>query len=96
MSETVSLEFIGRRLDAVQNDQADLRRSMIALADRFGAIETRIGALESRFGGLEGRMTGIEQRMDLLIERMGKQEANTSRALLLLERIAKAQGITED
>ena len=58
----------------MQNDQADLRRRMIALADRFGVVEARIG-------GMESRMSGIEERMDLLVERMGKQEANTSLAL---------------
>jgi hypothetical protein len=96
MSETVSLEFIGRRLDAVQANQADLRRRMVALGERFGAVELRIGAMEGRIGGLEARTAGIEERMDLLIERMGRQEVNTSRALLLLGRIAQAQGITED
>jgi hypothetical protein len=87
MSDTVSLEFVTRRLDAVQNDQADLRRRMIALAERFGAVEARIGGIESRMGGLENRMSAIEERMDLLIERMGRQEAHLSRALLLLERL---------
>jgi predicted nucleic acid-binding Zn-ribbon protein len=88
MSETISLEFVTRRLDAVQNDQADLRRRMIALAERFGGIEIRIGAIEGRIGGIENRMSAFEERMDLLIERMSKQEANISRALLLLERLA--------
>jgi hypothetical protein len=87
MSETVSLEFVTRRLDAVQNDQADLRRRMIALAERFGVVEARIGAIEGRMSGIENRMTAFEERMDLLIERMGRQESNISRALLLLERL---------
>jgi hypothetical protein len=78
MSETVSLEFIGRRLDAVQADQADLRRRVVALADRFGVVEARIG-------GLESRMSGIEERMDLLIERMGRQETLIERILARIE-----------
>ena len=90
MSETVSLEFVTRRLDAVQNDQADLRRRMIALAERFGVVEARIGAIEGRMSGIENRMTAFEERMDLLIERMGRQESNISRALLLLERLVPA------
>ena len=53
----VSLEFIGRSLDTVQADQADLRRRMIALGERFGTVETRIGGIEARIGSIEGRMT---------------------------------------
>ena len=96
----VSLEFIGRSLDTVQADQADLRRRMIALGERFGTVETRIGGIEARIGSIEGRMTGIEnrmtafeERMDLMIEQIGKTEANTGCALLLIERLATAQGL---
>jgi uncharacterized coiled-coil protein SlyX len=45
-------------------------------------------AFEARMSGLENRMTAFEERMDLLVEHLGRQESNISRALLLLERLA--------
>jgi hypothetical protein len=97
MSETVSLEFIGRRLDSIQADTADVRRRMIALGERFGSVETRIGGLESRLDGIDRRFATIEDRMDAMVERQGKLELTCNRTLFLLERLAlKVGGIEGD
>ena len=59
MSETVSWQFVGRRLDSVQaRISADIRRQMITLADRFGALESRMAGIEhgrAHSGGADGR-----------------------------------------
>jgi len=81
MSEAVSLDFLGLRLDSVQNDVRDLRLRVVGLAERFGTLEQRFSAMEARFTGLEGRMAAQESRMD--------------RVVFLLERIAQAQGIAD-
>ena len=93
MSDTVSLEFIGRRLDTVQNDLADVRRRMGGLSERFNSLEIRIGGIESRFNSLESRMAGIEQRLDGFADQATRTAEQTARMALLLERIARAQGI---
>jgi hypothetical protein len=100
MSETVSLEFIARRLDSVQIDTADVRRRMIVLAERFDSMVGKLDVIENRFGMIEARMASIdrrqavlEQRMDAAVDRISRLEGTADRILLLVERIAKAQGI---
>ena len=95
MSETVSLEFIGRRLDAIQADVADVRRRMIGLTDRFEGVEGKITLLSDDVRRLERRMHTLEVRMDAMVERQSKQEELLHRVLLLTEHIAKAQGISD-
>jgi predicted nucleic acid-binding Zn-ribbon protein len=85
---TVSWEFLGRRLDSVQVDVADVRRRLATLADRFGGIEDRISGLEARMSIIERRQGGVETRIDAMVERISGLEAVSHRALLLLERIA--------
>jgi len=89
MSETVSWQFIGRRLDSVQADVADVRRRQINLADRFSG-------LEDRFGTLERRMATLEDRMDAMVERQSKLEETGARTLFLLERIAAKIKVDDD
>jgi hypothetical protein len=90
MSETVSWQFVGRRLDSVQADTADIRRQMITLADRFGA-------LESRMAGIEHRQGTLEARMDAMVERQSKLEETGAQTLYLLQRLAlKVGGIDDD
>jgi hypothetical protein len=86
-------EFIVRRLDALQNDLADLRRLVAAMTDRFGMLEMRMGGLDQRVGGIEQRIGGLETRfghlevrMDCMTERYSGQELALARVLLLLER----------
>jgi hypothetical protein len=88
MSETVSLEFIGRRLDAVQADVADVRRRIVSLLERHDGLLDRLENIDVGVGRLERRMNGLEVRMDAMVERQSKQEELLHRALLLLERIA--------
>ena len=92
MSETVSLE-IGRRLDAVQADVADVRRRMVSLLERFDGLLDRLENIDAGVGRLERRMNGLEVRMDAMVERQSKQEELLHRALLLLERIAAKVGV---
>jgi hypothetical protein len=88
MSETVSLEFIGRRLDAVQVDVADVRRRMARLVEDIHELKRRFASLELAFD--------IQvQRMDAMVERQSKQEELLHRVLLLTERMALAQGISD-
>jgi predicted nuclease with TOPRIM domain len=82
MGETVTVEFIGRRLDTIQNDQRDLRRRLIALTERFGAIE-------ARFGHLEARAAIIEERLDELVDRTGRLEETQNRMLTILTDVAR-------
>jgi predicted nucleic acid-binding Zn-ribbon protein len=96
MSATVSLEFIGHRLDSVQNDVADVRRRMVALADRFGTVETRISGIEDRLSLVEKRQGILETRIDALVERISGLEAVSHRSLALLERVAAKIQIDED
>jgi chromosome segregation ATPase len=87
-SSAVSLEFIGRRLDAVQNDVADVRRRMGTLTDRFDGLEGRMSTIEKRQGTLE-------MRIDALVERISSLETITHRGNALLERIAAKVGAEE-
>ena len=79
MSETISPEFMGRRLDSLQNNVAGVNRRMIAL-------ET---ALNDRLGALEARMTVLEECVDQLAERISALETSVNSAILLIQRIAK-------
>jgi predicted nucleic acid-binding Zn-ribbon protein len=96
MSETVSIEFIGRRLDVIQADVADVRRRMVALTDRFEGVENKITLLSDDVRRIERRMHTLEARMDAMVERQSKQEELLHRVLLLTERMAKAQGISNE
>jgi predicted nucleic acid-binding Zn-ribbon protein len=94
-SETISWQFIGRRLDAVQNDVADVRRRMGMLTDRFGGIEDRIGGLENRMSTIEKRQGTLETRIDALVERISSLETITHQGNALLQRIAAKVGVEE-
>jgi hypothetical protein len=96
MVEVVSLEFIGRRLDSMSADVADVRRRFSGFGDRFTVMEGRIGTLEVRLGAIEGRLALNEERIDAVIERLGKLETVASRGLLLSERIAEKLGVDRD
>jgi hypothetical protein len=50
MSETVSAESIGRRLDGLQNNVSGLNRRMIMLESN---LIDRVGAVEARMAGLK-------------------------------------------
>jgi predicted nucleic acid-binding Zn-ribbon protein len=96
VSETVSWQFVGRRLDSVQADTADIRRRMVTLADRFGGLEGRMSGLEDRMSGIERRQGTLEERMDAMVERQSKLEATSARTLFLLQRLALKSGISDD
>ena len=64
----VSLEFVLRRIDSVNNNVNDMRRSMIATQSRFDGMEARFGAMEARFAALEVRFSGLETGIDRIAE----------------------------
>jgi hypothetical protein len=78
MSETISPEVIGRRLDSLQNNVAGVNRRMIAL-------ET---TLNERLGAVEARIAGLEDCVDQLAERISALETKANSLILLVERIA--------
>jgi hypothetical protein len=69
MSETVSAEFIGRRLDGLQNNLSGLNRRMVTLEsnliDRVGMPEARMAGLEDRADQLVDRISALETSVDL-------------------------------
>jgi hypothetical protein len=83
MGETVSLESIARRLDGLQNNVSGLNRRMIMLE---GNLIDRVGALEARMAELEGGANRLADRISAL-------ETGVNCLILLIERIAKAQGL---
>jgi len=87
MSEAVSWQFVGRRLDSVQADTADIRRQMITLADRFGALESRMAGID------QGT---LEARMDAMVERQSRLEETGAQTLHLLQRLALKVGGIDD
>jgi hypothetical protein len=93
---TVSWEFIGRRLDAVQADTADIRRNMATLAERFSGLEGRFSGLDNRMASLERRQGIFEQRLDAFVERQSKLELTAARTHFLLQRLAIKVGGIED
>ena len=79
MSETASPEFMGRRLDGLQNNISGVNRRMIAL-------ET---ALNDKLGAVEARMAGLEECVDQLAERISALETSVNSAILLIQSISK-------
>jgi hypothetical protein len=59
-----------------------------SLRDRFDAVEDRVDLIEKRIVTVETRLNDVVQRQSGLESRIG-------RAVLLLERLAKAQGISK-
>ena len=74
--------------DSAQNDLRDVRRSIASLRDRFDAVEDRLGLIEKR-------IATVEARLDDVVHRQSSLEGRMDRMVSLLERIAKAQGISE-
>jgi hypothetical protein len=99
-SETISWQFIGRRLDAVQADTADIRRRSISQTERFDALEATIGerftSLDNRIASLDRRLVTLEARMDAMVERQSRLETTAARTLFLVQRLALKLGGIED
>jgi chromosome segregation ATPase len=74
-----SLEFVMRRLDAVNNNINDARRSLLAVLARFDGLETRFGVMEGRFSGLEARFASMEKRTGAMEERQETMQAAVTR-----------------
>ena len=81
MSETLSSEHVGRRLDGLQNSVSSVTRRIvtleITLSERMGAIEAGLAELGECADQLSDRIGGLETRVNYLI--------------LLAERIANAK-----
>ncbi len=85
MSETVSLESLARRLDSLQNNVSGVNRRLITFESN----------LTDRVGALEVGMAGLEDRIDRLADRIRALETGVTGLILLVQRIAKAQGLEE-
>ena len=83
MSETATLESIRLLVDRLQNNVSGLNCRMITL-------ETN---LIDRVAALEARMTGLEDRANQLADRIGALATRVYSLVLLVERIAKEQGL---
>ena len=83
MSETF-LEPITRRLDGLQNNVSGLNRRMIMLESN----------LIDRVGALEARMAELEKCTERLADHISALETGVNCLILLIERIAKVQGLT--
>ena len=58
-----SLEFLGQRLKAVQDEQRVFRLRLGTIEARLGSIETHLDAIDTQ---LEGIKTTFEERFDRL------------------------------
>jgi hypothetical protein len=83
MSETISLESVARRLDGLQNNVSGVNRRLILLES---SLMERMVALEVRTAALEGSVAH-------LTDRIGTLETGVNSLILLVQRIAKAQGL---
>jgi hypothetical protein len=59
----ISLEFIGRKLKDIQDEQR-LQRM------RFDVLELRFSTTDSRLESLEHRLVAIEGKLDRILERL--------------------------
>ncbi len=83
MSETVSLESVARRLDALQNNVSGVNRRLITLES----------SLSERMAALEAKTAALEDCMDQFADRIQALETSVNSLILLAQRIAKAQGL---
>jgi prefoldin subunit 5 len=83
MSETVSLESVARRLDGLQNNVSGVNRRLILLES----------SLTERMVALEARTAALEDSVAHLTDRIGTLETCVNSLILLVQRIAKAQGL---
>jgi chromosome segregation ATPase len=74
-----SLEFVLGRLDAINNNINDARRSLLGVLARFDGLETRFGVMEGRFSGLESRFASLEKRLGFMEERQEAMQATLTR-----------------
>jgi hypothetical protein len=80
MSETVSSEFIGRRLDGLQNCVSGVTRRMVTLESN----------LTNGMEVLAAELAGLEARIDQLAGRISGLETSVNSLILLVERVAKS------
>ena len=83
--ETASLELLLRRLDGLQNNVSGVNRRLVTLE----------GNLANRVGTLEARMAELEGRTEELAECIRALSTGVNSLILLVERIAKPQGLKE-
>jgi phage shock protein A len=81
MSETISSELVGRRLDGLQNSVSGVARRMVTLESNLTNGTEQITA----------ELTGLEAHVDQLATRISALETSVNCLILLVERIAKSQ-----
>jgi len=86
MSETISLEFIQRRLESIQNDTADVRRRMGTLIDRCRLIEERVDVQTSEIRSLGKQQAILTERLDTVVNRLTGIETTNAEILMLIKR----------
>ena len=80
MSETGSSEYIGRRLDGLQNSVSSVTRRMVTLESNLtNGMET-----------LAAELAGLAARVDQLAGRISTLETSVNCLILLVERIAQS------
>jgi hypothetical protein len=81
MSETVSSEHVGRRLDGLQNSVSGVARRMVTLESNLTNGTEKIA----------GELGGLEVHVDQLAARISALETSVNCLILLVERIAKSR-----
>jgi hypothetical protein len=81
MSETGSSEYIGRRLDGLQNSVSGVTRRMVMLESNLTNETEKIAA----------ELAGLGARVDQLAGRISALETSVNCLILLVERFTKPQ-----
>lgn len=76
-------------------EQAALHGELHGQGDHIAAAAPVVDGLEQRFGSLERRFAVLESRIDHLVDRFSRSDEQQDRMMLLLQRIATAQGIEQ-
>jgi hypothetical protein len=61
----IDLEFLGRQLELILNEQREIRKDI-------AVIKTRLTAIEGSFGLFITQMASFNARLDQLEERLGR------------------------
>lgn len=80
-----TLDFIGRKLIEIQEDQRRLFK-------QYGYVETKLTALDARMQAMEARMQALDAKLDMIIEDMRVLTARIERLVERVERLEQQAG----